>query len=593
MPRLAVGVTEKDFLQAIWGPAAGVAELATITKVGKETQIKSFPFTYPASLDSLVGAAKRHTEKSTNVYMGVCLRREQWPRKNRAGETEFRGTEENTVSARVVWTEFDFAEDGHKGKTIPAAEAQAALKAFPLKPSIVVRSGGGIQVYWLLKEPAIEKELFRVKSVTKAVQKFLNSDPQSTDLARILRVPWTKNVKYTPPRTVEIAWWQPEFQYTLDDFDFLPLQPVDPNSTVSINQGDPGAPIPSAPLQPRATPTTKLGDDDCIVIGKRFAKIWFEGYRHEMALCVAGWLAHTSIMLECATEIVRVASNEVGGDTKKRIKDVEDTYRTFCSGANVKGYPHIEEVIGSLPSGAQEGPKKILAEIMKLLPKKKDEDKGPVKADFKILKLIKFTSQPARWTVTIEKGGKELVTSLEHSRFIKYDNFVEDVCDQNTTVPEAPLKNNQWRRMINQATENGLYEEHEAPAETRPAGAIEKGLQDFLSEAKENPDAAVLKKFPGYDEESTFFLIKTFKDFLDDSGNKFTQNHLVDKLKAMGWESATKRFGRKVPRVWIKAAVQGGASNGNGNGNGNGHPPPEAVTPKDPQESLFSDPPKL
>lgn len=538
-------VSEENFLRAIWGEATGYAELTSITREGT---VKSFGFTYPDSLTSLIDAAKRHNEHA-NIYMGVCLRRETWPRKNSKGVMEFRGTEENTLSAGVVWAEFDFSDQGHKGKTVTSDEARKALKEFPLKPSIVIRSGGGIQVYWLLKEPVIGTDLSKIKAINKAVAKLTGADPSATDLARILRIPWTMNLKYDPTRRVEISFWRPEYRYAIDDFDFLALEKEAATHSVAVSSEA----VPNNSKYARKLPDTDLDADTCSKVGKLFAEVWYEGWRHEMALCVSGWLAFSGISLESAKAIIGEASTVVKGNTDKRLKDVEDTYRAFMNGGDVKGKPSLEAMISEgFPEATRPTAKKILDAIHKLISKKKPEKKTKLEPDFKIRKLVKFTSQPARWKVTIEKDGKEFVTSVEHTKFIRYDLFAEEVCDQNTIVPEVSLKTAQWRQMINDAVRNGLYEEREAPLESRPNGAIERGLEDFLSDIKINPDYNILKKYAGCDDENIFFIIKTLKDVLTETGYKYDQNHLISILKEMKWNSAPRRFGKKVIRVWQK-----------------------------------------
>lgn len=566
---MPAAVTTKEFLQVLWGDQTGVAELAAISpKKVKPVQIHPFGFFYPTSLDSFIDAAERHN-RTSNVYMGVCLRRQSWP-------TGSRGTEELALSSTVVAMDVDFEGGHHKGRVVNKEAFRKLLSEFPLKPSIVVSTGGGVNVYWLLKEPAVGAEMFSVKKTAKAVGKYFNGDPVA-DLARVLRLPGSVNHNTETPVQAVVSFWHPQNVYTLLDFDFLPeeidpLQP--PPSSIQEPKSTPGTPSKIAPAEPghepRPTPTFPLDDDVRRVMGKLFSEVWFEGWRHEMALCVGGWLAFSGVRVEDAREIVRIASEIAKGDTVKRVRDVEDTYRKFISGGEVKGRPSLETMVDeAFPPLSKDRAKKTLAAIQKLMPRPKGTmARGFTEPDFKILWLSKYTSSPPVWTVTLEKEGQKIVTKSEHSRFMKYEVFVEDVCDQNTVVPQAGLKNPQWRGMINEARRNSLYEEQVAPPESRPAGAIERGLDEFLSEAHHNPDIGILKKFPGTDDDESFFRLETFREFLADQGRTFTPSQLTEKLKAMGWGSKVRRFGKKTPHVWSKAFLKGGS---NGNGNGNGH----------------------
>ncbi len=572
MPQAA---SAKDFLQAIWGDQIGVAELTTITpKAVKPQQVRAYGFIYPDSLDIFLNSAQAHSSRDLNVYFGVCLRREQWAQGSR-------GTEANALSSYAVWTDLDFAGGNHKGRTVDPKTVQKMLSEFPRKPSIVVRSGGGIHVYWLLKEAAVGAELVTVKKINRSLGKHLGGDSVA-DLARVLRLPGTANFNCTPPTMAEVSYWHPENRYLLDDFDMLP--DADEPSPPAAQAPRP----PEAPKQyhlgtvqdvgghePRPTPTSALDDDVVRMIGKLVGEIWFEGWRHDMALCVSGWLAFAGVKVEHAVEAVRIASDKVGGDTQKRLKDVQDTYKKYVEGGEVKGRPSLETMVDeAFPPLAKDKAKKTLVAIGRLLPKPKGiASRGFVEPDFKILWLIKYTSNPAIWTSTIEKGGLKIVTKCDHDTFSKYENFCQSVMDQNTISPAAQLKNGQWRDLINQAKQDGLYEEREAPAEMRTSGAIEKGLEEFLAESHFNPDVGLLKKFPGHDEREAYFRVETFRSFLSDQGRSFNPNSVTERLRSLGWESGIRRFGKKVTRVWFKSILNpdgGGDSNGNGNGNGHG-----------------------
>jgi hypothetical protein len=589
VPPAVPSISAKEFLQAIWGNEKGTAEL---TIIGSKIRKGGFKVAYPFSIDSFLSAANNHN-RTDNVYMGVCLRREPWA-------SNSRGTEALALSCGCVWAEFDFAEHGHKGRTVPEEVARKMLKEFPLVPSIIIRSGGGIQVYWLTKEAVVGNDLWRLKVVNRALAKYFQADPQSTDLARVLRIPWTMNHNYDPNRQVQIGWWKPDKKYILDDFDFLPQEDVASVAPASTQAAAAAAQTASPPhsshatplktgkklsaQEARRTPVTKLEDDDCVEIGTLFSEIWFEGWRHELALCVAGWLANAGVSVESAKAIITIASQKTQGNTHKRVKDVEDTYRRFNAGEElpVKGKTSMVSMVNeTFPEIAKKKALSVINHIQKILPQTQGHSKTPTEADFQILHLIKFNSIPARWTVTLEKGGKELIATTEHSRFMKYEVFLEDVLDQNTVVPEAALKNHEWRAKINEAISNGLFEEQEAPAEARPAGAIEDCLIHFMAESKESPDIGLLKKFPGHDDENSFFRFNTFQTYLEEQGHKVSKNHLMEKLKSMGWKSDPKRFGKKVERVWLKSVLQGGGPNGNGNG-APLSPPPAPAAPEAP-----------
>jgi P4 family phage/plasmid primase-like protien len=107
------------------------------------------------------------------------------------------------------------------------ADVERRLNEMPVPPDIVVMSGNGFHVYWLLKEAVDARAAY---TILKRLQAYIHSDDVA-DATRILRVPGTKNHK--PGRgDVEIVRGDDTKRHDLAEFDFLPavegevLQPV-------------------------------------------------------------------------------------------------------------------------------------------------------------------------------------------------------------------------------------------------------------------------------------------------------------------------------------------------------------------------------
>ena len=133
-----------------------------------------------------------------NIYFGVGTR------DGKGGEKT------NVVNIPAVWCDVDF-------KDTPREIIAEKLKEFPFKPSIIVRSGGGIHIYWLLKEPASNGDMSVVEDINHRIADQLGGDHNSCDGARVLRVPDTFNYKYDPPIRCEVATYD-QFYYDLSDF---------------------------------------------------------------------------------------------------------------------------------------------------------------------------------------------------------------------------------------------------------------------------------------------------------------------------------------------------------------------------------------
>ena len=97
------------------------------------------------------------------------------------------------------------------------AEAQAALRAAPYPPSLVVHSGRGVHAYWLLDRAYLPAEVGLLwRAVQRELVSQLCADGSGIDLPRLLRVPGTWNTKRGC--LVKLVECYPERRYTLAAF---------------------------------------------------------------------------------------------------------------------------------------------------------------------------------------------------------------------------------------------------------------------------------------------------------------------------------------------------------------------------------------
>src|ERR1700737_4456850 len=118
----------------------------------------------------------------------------------------------NAIKQKAIWVDIDVdPRDPKKYDTVE--EALAAVLLFAKKvglpnPSAIVYSGGGLHVYWISKDPLTPQEWQPYASGLKNLllaNNILCDTGLTTDIARILRVPGTKNFKYNPPADVTLA----------------------------------------------------------------------------------------------------------------------------------------------------------------------------------------------------------------------------------------------------------------------------------------------------------------------------------------------------------------------------------------------------
>ncbi|MBP8650016.1 MAG: DUF3987 domain-containing protein [Deltaproteobacteria bacterium] len=127
------------------------------------------------------------------------------------------GKKEGIIHIPAVWADIDF-------KNTPQDKADRLLSELPVKPSVIIESGGGYHVYWFLKEPAGSEDIPTVEVVNRKLASFLEADSGVCDASHILRMPGTLNHKYSPARTVTVKDYTGA-RYNLEEFDFLPEVP--------------------------------------------------------------------------------------------------------------------------------------------------------------------------------------------------------------------------------------------------------------------------------------------------------------------------------------------------------------------------------
>lgn len=183
------------FFDLMFGEAVGDESLLTVWGLPSKAT------SYHANTAT---AAQRAIERSAaeDVYFGLGLRRPG---------ASGRGSAEDVVGITALWSDIDIAGAGHVDtrKRLCENESQAIDLIYRLQPtpSMVIRSGGGFHLYWLLTEceeitdaTTMERATAASKRWCMSVQKIARDcfgvDVDSTwDLARVLRVPGTFNRK--------------------------------------------------------------------------------------------------------------------------------------------------------------------------------------------------------------------------------------------------------------------------------------------------------------------------------------------------------------------------------------------------------------
>jgi len=196
-----------NFFKAVFNRCEGYIEVRAIDREGK---VKRFFFP-TGSIDELNNKvfSKNSYLKKNNIFFGVCTRLSK------------SGKEKDIEQVLTLWLDIDCKNEEEKQQRLNE------LDSFHVKPSILVDSGHGIHVYWLLANPfrinSNEDKLY-IKGILKGMCKELKAD-HCFDLSRVLRLPGTYNLKDpNNPLPVKIISINPERKYKIKDLEKYKLE---------------------------------------------------------------------------------------------------------------------------------------------------------------------------------------------------------------------------------------------------------------------------------------------------------------------------------------------------------------------------------
>jgi hypothetical protein len=300
------------FLAALFpDPADGLLELRALPS-GVQTFLKS------DAVGDVESFMLSHTDQ--NVFFGLATRIEK--------DGALAGTAAHCHRVHALWADLDF-------KTTAEPDVRAMLTVCPVAPSIVVYSGGGLHVYWLLKEGVPADATLKVW--LRRLARTIKADRSVADPARVLRVPGTMNVKYTPPRPAQIEVFEPTRRYTFDDFTWLHAEsdeakPADGDSRRAV------VPVAADALQRAAAIIAPFWPGD--------------GVRHTFALALGGWLARNGLDAAAAADFAHAAATQAGDEdeasTSDRSRAAGDAAAAVFNDEHAYGYPKLVELAPDL-----------------------------------------------------------------------------------------------------------------------------------------------------------------------------------------------------------------------------------------------------
>ncbi|MEM4847238.1 MAG: hypothetical protein QW794_05735 [Thermosphaera sp.] len=357
-----------SFLEKVWSYISSDARYFTLVRIsGKRVRYGFIEAADPATTRRQILAAlmsiKRELDLGESVYFQVLPLARKPPKG--------RGSAADVKVGKWLWADIDYKREVSEGAPFTKEGEDYSLEALyeeggklirverpPLKlvlkeveeatglvPSLVVDSGCGYHLYFMLTQEIEAKRLQRLESwLIDTLQKSgISVDTKSKDLARILRLPGFVNPRVN--RLVRVIWTFP----AAVDPELLEKRIAEELKQVEATPFTAAAQIPQ-----RERPLRELSDAEILRIVELLREAYKPGYRQFIALYLSGWLAKARISPISAVKIVKILyeSTQDGDPLKTRLSAVVYSYRK--AGIDVDAYAsEIERLTGVKPYGLE------------------------------------------------------------------------------------------------------------------------------------------------------------------------------------------------------------------------------------------------
>jgi hypothetical protein len=245
----------RQYLETLFPDLADNEQINIRPDIPEGYQAEGFINFFLNSIDEAVVACLHLRELKAHAYVSINPRdREMVEAEKGKGKEGSPGGKSTVSRVIILFSDYDYAKMGQSRD-----EALEYLRSLLCPPTMIVDSGGGLQVYWLLVNPitSIEDKNFAEK-IMAGMCEWWQTD-KVKDYSRILRVPGTLNVKYDPPRECFIEQPDNGARYSLDQlWAMIPEKYRTPQKSSS-----PG------PNGFRATSGNSIEDDGPIPAGSR------------------------------------------------------------------------------------------------------------------------------------------------------------------------------------------------------------------------------------------------------------------------------------------------------------------------------------
>jgi len=203
---------QKEFLEVLFGGIKGFIDIRTF-KVGETDKLEKVDYFFHRIKDisELIRLLKKKHFRFLNIHFGVAPRYRE------------SGTEKDVKVLKCFWCDLD-CKRKNKPELMSKEEALKKIEEFRLAPSIIIDSGQGYHLYWLLKKMVgirNENDVLRLRGVLAGLSQALGGDTAGKDLSRCLRLPETLNIKDNKliGFPVKIIKFEPNIRYDIKQFE--------------------------------------------------------------------------------------------------------------------------------------------------------------------------------------------------------------------------------------------------------------------------------------------------------------------------------------------------------------------------------------
>ncbi len=457
-----------------------------------------------------------------------------------------RGYAQSAAAWPGVGLDIDVRGEG-KSKPYPPTMEDALwlIDQAPIKPSLIVDTGGGVHAYWLFDEPQMIPDsatLERVRRVSYGFYLLLLDAARSrdwtidntSDLARVLRVPGTRNTKYPGPPEVKVV-TDTGARYDMDALEvFVP-------KNLKAPAGDAGSEADVAfTVDEDAVPPLRMIDMACDLDAK-FSQTWAAKRKdlasqseYDMSLASMGVGFGWNDQQIVDALIYHRAKH--GGAPKLRSSYYRVTIANARAGSGDSSQQEVIERLterGSDPERAEAEAEQTVDDINLLI---------RLKGDAKIAAIVRYPGDPPTYAMVTQ--AKEVLTLGTVRTILSAAMFREAVASVTGRIIERH-KDGAWSNIAQSILQCVRYEE--LGEDATPAGEMLDSLGEWLesSEVLDGDDlaarsAAIRGKRPFTRAGQLHFVVRDLMRWLKaNHGDRRTKNEVCQTLKKLGATPAT------------------------------------------------------